>query len=78
VLVRVQSVRLDESMSLWESVKEKISKIRGVLKTEVVFGRYNAVATIEVETPKELGDIVSKTIPNIRGVAEVDTLVTGY
>lgn len=50
------------------TIKEKIIKIPGVLKVEIVFGRYDIIAEVEVKDMNELGRLVTdkiKTIPNI-------------
>lgn len=78
VLVRVQPIRLDESSALMETIKERISKVKGVKEIKGVFGRYDFVAIVEAGTPQELGTLVTSTIRNIKGVAETETLVVGF
>ena len=78
VLVRVNPARLDEASNVMKNVKETIAKIKGVKEIKGVFGRYDFVATAEVETAEQLGTLVTSTIRNIKGVAETETLVVGF
>ncbi len=78
VLVRVNPMRLDEASNFMETVKSEIAKVKGVKIVKGVFGRYDFVATVEAETPSELGILVTNTIRNIKGVAETETLVVGF
>lgn len=78
VLVRVQPMRLDESSSVMETVKERIAKMKGIKEIKGVFGRYDFVAIVDVRTTEELGTLVTDTIRNIKGVAETETLVVGF
>ncbi len=78
VLVRVNPARLDEAPNVMETVKQAITKIKGVKEIKGVFGRYDFVATVEVGTAEELGTLVTGTIRGIKGVAETETLVVGF
>jgi len=51
-----------------KTLKEKIAKIPGVLKVEIVFGRYDIIAEVEAKDLDELSRFVTdqiKTIPNV-------------
>jgi DNA-binding Lrp family transcriptional regulator len=78
VLVRVNPARLDEASNIMKNVKEAIAKTKGIKEIKGVFGRYDFVATAEVETAEQLGTLVTSTIRNIKGVAETETLVVGF
>ena len=78
VLVRVQTVRLDEASDVMKTLKEEIAKVEGVKEIKGVFGRYDFVAIVEAKGLQELGALVTNTIRNIKGVAETETLIVGF
>jgi len=75
VLVRVGS---SEALNFMKTVKEEISKIRGVKEIFGVFGRYDFVVRVETRTLEELGNLVTDKIRGINGVLTTETLVIGF
>jgi anthranilate phosphoribosyltransferase len=75
VLVRVGS---SEALNFMKTVKEEISKIRGVKEIFGVFGRYDFVVKVETRTLEELGNLVTDKIRGISGVVTTETLVIGF
>jgi anthranilate phosphoribosyltransferase len=75
VLVRVGS---SEALNFMKTVKEEISKIRGVKEIFGVFGRYDLVIRVETKTLEELGNLVTDKIRGISGVVTTETLVIGF
>ncbi len=78
VLVRVNPVRLEDASSFMQTIKAEIAKVDGVKEIKGVFGHYDFVVTVELETSSELGTFVTNTIRKIKGVAETETLVVGF
>lgn len=75
MLVRVGS---SEALNFMKTVKEEISKIRGVKEIFGVFGRYDFVVRIETRTLEELGNLVTDKIRGVNGVLTTETLVIGF
>lgn len=75
MLVRVGS---SEALNFMKTVKEEISKIKGVKEIFGVFGRYDFVVRIETRTLEELGNLVTDKIRGINGVLTTETLVIGF
>lgn len=78
VLIRVQQVTTNPDLDYMQTIKEQISKLEGVRNVKGVFGLYDFVATVETETPEELGILVTHTIRNVKGVAQTETMVIGF
>lgn len=75
VLVRVGS---GEALNFTKTVKEEISKIKGVKDIYGVFGRYDFVIRVETKTLEDLGNLVTDKIRGIGGVLTTETLVIGF
>ncbi|MEM3788315.1 MAG: Lrp/AsnC ligand binding domain-containing protein [Candidatus Bathyarchaeia archaeon] len=75
VLVRVGS---SETLNFIKTVKEEVSKIRGVKEIHGVFGRYDFIIRVETKTLEELGNLVTDKIRGIQGVLTTETLVIGF
>jgi len=75
ILVRVGS---GEAANFMKTVKEHLSKIKGVKEVYGVFGRYDFVARVETKTLGDLGNIVTDDIRGINGVLTTETLVIGF
>jgi len=56
-------------------VAENVMKVKGIKKACAVTGKYDIVATFEVEKLSEIADIVVKGIHQIDGVCGTQTLV---
>jgi anthranilate phosphoribosyltransferase len=75
VLIRVGS---SEALNFIKTVKEEISRIKGVKDIYGVFGRYDFVIRVETKTLEELGNLVTDKIRGISGVQTTETLVIGF
>jgi DNA-binding Lrp family transcriptional regulator len=75
VLVRAGS---GEAMNFIKTLKQEISKIKGVKKVYGIFGRYDFAVMIEAKTNEELGNLVTDCIRGIKGVTYTETLVMGF
>jgi len=75
ILVRVGS---SEKLNLMKTVKEEISRVKGVKDVHGVFGRYDFVVMLEAETTERLGNVVTDCIRGIEGVVYTETLVIGF
>jgi len=56
-----------EYLGASKTIKEQITKIPGVLKVEIIFGRYDILAEVETKDLDELSRLVTdiRSIPNI-------------
>ncbi|MGQ9624950.1 MAG: Lrp/AsnC family transcriptional regulator [Candidatus Bathycorpusculaceae bacterium] len=75
VLVRVGT---GEELNFIKTVKDHISKVKGVKEIYGVFGRYDLVIKVETKTLMELGNLVTDKIRGIQGVLTTETLVIGF
>ncbi len=75
VLVRVGS---GEALNFTKTVKEEISRIKGVKDIYGVFGRHDFVVRVETKTLEDLGNLVTDKIRGINGVLTTETLVIGF
>jgi DNA-binding Lrp family transcriptional regulator len=75
VLVRVGS---GEALSFTKTIKEEITKIKGVKDIYGVFGRYDFVVRVETKSLEELGNFVTDKVRGISGVLTTETLVIGF
>ena len=75
VLVRVGS---GETMNFMKTVKQEISKVKGVKKVYGIFGRYDFAVMVETKTNGEMGNVVTDCIRGIKGVVYTETLMIGF
>ena len=75
ILIRVGS---SEALNFSKTVKEEISRIKGVKDIYGVFGRYDFVVRVETKTLEDLGNLVTDKIRGISGVQTTETLVIGF
>jgi DNA-binding Lrp family transcriptional regulator len=75
VLVRAGS---SETLNLMKTLKEEISKVKGVKEVHGVFGRYDFAVMVETKTTEEMGNLVTDCIRGIKGVVYTETLVIGF
>lgn len=75
ILVKVGT---GEQLNFVKSVKEEVSKIKGVVKVYGVFGRYDLIAQVEATTLEELSRIIIDKMRAINGVLSTESLVVGY
>ncbi len=55
------------------AIVRQADRLEGVLETHITFGPYDAIAVIEVENTKKVGDIVYNEIQTIPGVTHTLT-----
>lgn len=55
---------------------KEISKIEGVIQADSVFGRFDAIITIEVPSLEKLSEIVYKVIEKVPNIIRTETLIT--
>ncbi|HYB68158.1 MAG TPA: Lrp/AsnC ligand binding domain-containing protein [Candidatus Acidoferrales bacterium] len=75
VLVRVGT---SEAMSFTKTVRETLSKTKGVKDVYGVFGRWDFVIKVETKTLEDLGKLVTDCIRGINGVVSTETLIIGF
>jgi len=75
VLIRVGS---SEALNFIKTVREEISRIKGVKDIYGVFGRYDFVVRVETKTLEDLGNLVTDKIRGINGVLTTETLLIGF
>jgi DNA-binding Lrp family transcriptional regulator len=75
ILVRVGS---SENLNFMKTVKEELSKIKGVKEVNGVFGRWDFVIKLETIALEDLGNLVTDCIRGIKGVLSTETLVMGF
>ena len=71
----VAKVGSHEYLGVSKTIKEKIAQIPGVLKVEVIFGRYDVIAEIEVNDLEELSRLVTDKIKSIPSVLTTETFI---
>jgi len=75
ILVKVGT---GEQLNFVKSVKEEISKIKGIVKVYGVFGRYDLIAQVEATSLEDLSRIIIDKMRAINGVLSTESLVVGY
>jgi len=58
-----------------KTIKEKITKIPGVLKVQIVFGRYDIIAEVEAKDLDELSRLVTDQIKSIPNILSTETFI---
>ncbi len=64
-----------EHLSWFRETKEKLVNIKGVSQVYGVFGRWDIVTIVEVNTVEELIDLVTDKIRSMPGVQSSETLL---
>lgn len=75
VLVRVGT---SEAMNLTKTIREVLSKTKGVKDVYGVFGRWDFLVKVETKTLEDLGKLVTDCIRGINGVVSTETLIIGF
>jgi DNA-binding Lrp family transcriptional regulator len=75
VLVRVGT---SEAMNLTKTIREVLSKTKGVKDVYGVFGRWDFLIKVETKTLEDLGKLVTDCIRGINGVVSTETLIIGF
>jgi len=71
----VAKVGSHEYLGASRTIKEKIANIPGVLKVEVIFGRYDVIAEVETKDLDELSRLVTDKIKSIPNVLTTETFI---
>jgi len=71
----VAKVGPHEYLGASRTIKEKIAKIPGVLKVEVIFGRYDVIAEVETKDLDELSRLITDRIKSIPNVLTTETFI---
>ncbi len=58
-----------------KEVVKAIGELAGVISIDTVTGPYDAIATIEVETLNDIGDLVTPKFHSINGISRTVTCV---
>jgi DNA-binding Lrp family transcriptional regulator len=74
ILVKVGT---GEQLNFVKSVKEEISKIKGVAKVYGVFGRYDLLVQVEATALEDLSRTVIDKVRAINGVLSTESLIVG-
>jgi len=75
VLVRAGT---SEAMNLAKTIREALSKTKGVKDVYGVFGRWDFVIRVETKTLEDLGKLITDCIRGINGVVSTETLIIGF
>lgn len=59
-------------------IADAICELNGVKEVHGVFGRYDLIASIEVESIEELNDLVTKSIRGIQGIQSTETFIISF
>lgn len=57
------------------TIKDNVEKLPEVVEAHCVFGHYDVIAKVKVNSWNELAEIVGDEIRTMKGVAETETLV---
>lgn len=75
VLARVGS---SDTLNLMKTIKEELTRVKGVKEIYGLFGRYDFALVVETKTTEEMGNLVTDCIRGIKGVVYTETLVIGF
>lgn len=64
-----------EYMGLTETVLEKLSELPSVANVYAIFGRYDVIAEVEVQSLGELSRMVQDKLKSISGVQSTETFI---
>ncbi len=64
-----------EYLGVMKTIKEKIAKLPGVLKVEIIFGRYDIIAELEAKDLEELSYLVTDKIKSIPNILTTETFI---
>jgi len=67
-----------EQLNFIKSVKEEISKIKGVKNVYGIFGRYDLLVQVEAASLEDLSRTVIDKMRAISGVLSTESLVAAY
>ena len=71
----VAKVGSSDYLGATKTIKEKIAKMPGILKVEIIFGRYDIIAEVETKDLDELSRLVTDKIKSIPNVLTTETFI---
>jgi DNA-binding Lrp family transcriptional regulator len=63
-----------EFLGAWKTLQEEIAKIPGVLRVDLVFGRYDVIVEVEVKDMNEI-TLVADRIRSVSTVVSTETFI---
>lgn len=78
VLIKVIQTESTPDLDFIMNVEKRIAELKGVKQVKGVFGLFDFIASVEAQTPEELGILVTQTLRNVKGVAQTETLIVGF
>jgi DNA-binding Lrp family transcriptional regulator len=76
--IKVAASDVYEDWTKLTNTGDKVAQIDGVSKVHGLFGRYDLMAIIDVETLEEINQIVSEKIRAIKGVQSTETFIVSF
>jgi len=64
-----------EYLGATKTIKEKIAKMPGVIKVEIIFGRYDIIAEVEAKDLGKLSRLVTDKIKSIPNILSTETFI---
>ena len=68
-------VLIEARIGKTKEVVEAIRRFRGVTSVDAVTGPYDAIATVQVETLKEIGDLIVAMVQPAAGISRTVTCI---
>jgi len=56
-------------------VAKEVSKIKGVYSADPIYGRFDVIATVEVESPEALSRLVYEVIEKVPNILRTETSI---
>ena len=78
VCIKVAASEVYEDWTKLTNTGDKVAKIEGVSKVHGLFGRYDLMAIIDVETLEEVNQIITEKIRAIKGVQSTETFIVSF
>ena len=76
--IKVAASEVYEDWTKLTNTGDTVAQIEGVSKVHGLFGRYDLLAIIEVETLEEVKQIVTDKIRAIKGVQSTETFIVSF
>ena len=68
-------VLIEANIGKTKEVVEAIRRLRGVASVDAVTGPYDAIAVVQAETLKEIGDLIVAMVHPIAGISRTVTCI---
>lgn len=76
--IKVAASEIYEDWTKLTNTGDIVAQIEGVSKVHGLFGRYDLMAIIDVETLEEVNEIVTEKIRAIKGVQATETFIVSF